>query len=82
MTVPPEQVELIQGLFREVDPTITVASGHYLHLQHYTFEILRGGQWYEFICPRPPVDDGNKNELRNERDKFMASHPGWPSDIS
>ena len=82
MTVPPEQVELIQGLFREVDPTITVARGHYRHLQHYTFEVLRGGHWYEFTCPRPPVDDGNIKVLRRLRDQFMLSHPEWPSDTS
>ncbi len=82
MTVPPEQIELIQGLFREVDPTITVTRGHYQHLRHCAFEVLRGGQGYEFICPRRPIDDGDIKVLRSLRDQFMLSHPEWPSDIS
>ncbi len=79
MPAPQQYVELIQRLFHEVDPTITVERSH--NQLDYAFEIVRGGDGYEFNCPRRPLDDGDLDELRRLRDQFLLSHLERPTDL-
>ena len=79
MAVPEEHEKLIEKLFQEVDPTITVGRRH--DRAHYTFEVFLGGEGYNYYCPRKLLDDGALDELRRLRDKFL-SHPGRPTDPS
>lgn len=65
--------QLIQRVFREVDPTARVTDSS--DQLNYHFQITTSAEDYWFICLRKPLEDRNMQEVRRIREEFLLTHP-------